>query len=150
VRWAICKPGSSRRFGRGRGVNRSTANPLQIDILTNVVLPIEVDEVTTWNRIQPSLFADHAARGAVPFGYADNGRGLPRHFVSRDAARMALTRENPEQMPIESSFRSLFRVSGNRVPSPGCAGPAGSSYMTPPGSTHSQWLTDRIGDVVVV
>ena len=49
VRWAICEAELIQAIGRGRGVNRSADNPLQIDILTNVCLPIEVDEVTTWD-----------------------------------------------------------------------------------------------------
>src|SRR6266852_3449984 len=66
------------------------------------------------------------ARAAVPLSYTDMAVAYPDLFVSRDAARMALTRENPEQMPIEKylislapgSFRSSWagRIITLRVP----------------------------------
>jgi putative DNA primase/helicase len=92
VRWAICEAGLVQAIGRGRGVNRSPADRLQIDILTNVVLPLEVDEVTTWERIQPSLAEVMRARGAVPTTYADMASAYPDLFRSADGARMALSR----------------------------------------------------------
>jgi hypothetical protein len=103
VRWAMCEVGLVQAVGRGRGVNRTADNPLQIDILTNVVLPLEVDEVTTWDRIQPGAARVMRAAGAVPIGYADMARAYAHLFPSADAARMTLTREakNPEQTPIE-------------------------------------------------
>jgi putative DNA primase/helicase len=78
VRWAICETGIIQAIGRGRGVNRSAENPLQIDILTNIVLPIEVDKVTTWNRIQPSLAQIMRGRGGGAVQLRRYGRGLPR------------------------------------------------------------------------
>jgi len=150
VRWAICEAGLVQAIGRGRGVNRSVADPLQIDIVTNVVLPIEVDEVTTWNRIQPSLAQIMRTGGAVPLSYTDMAAAYPDLFVSRDAAKMALTRENPEQMPIEkyligvcSGFRAIgYRRRGQR-------GPAGELLYDPTRIDPLAWLKDRIGDVVV-
>jgi putative DNA primase/helicase len=101
VRWAICEAGLVQAIGRGRGVNRSADDPLQIDILTSVVLPIEVDEVTTWERIQPSLAEVMRARGAVPLGYADMAAAHPDLFSTAGAAEQALRRGKPLQTPIE-------------------------------------------------
>ena len=42
VRRAICEAQLVQAIGRGRGVNRTDANPLQIDILTNAVLPLSL------------------------------------------------------------------------------------------------------------
>ena len=101
VRWAICEAELVQAIGRGRGVNRGPENPLQIDILTNICLPgIEVDEVTTWDAIQPSALGRDAgprrdARSATPTGDGIPGsvqqrgggparrarRGKPRLFV---------------------------------------------------------------------
>jgi putative DNA primase/helicase len=150
VRWAICEAGLVQAVGRGRGVNRTDADPLQIDILTNVVLPIEVDEVTTWQRIQPRMAKVMRARGAVPISYPDMATAYPDLFSSAEAARKALIRENPGQMPIEEyligvcpGFLSIsYRRTGSR-------GPAGRLlYATR--IAPLAWLTDRIGDVVVV
>jgi len=114
VRWAICEAGLVQAIGRGRGVNRSAADPLQIDILTNVVLPIEVDEVTTWNRIQPGLAQIMRARGAVPLSYADIATAYPDLFVTARAAQMTLIRENPSQTPIERVCDGFRSAPGDR------------------------------------
>lgn len=86
VRWAICEAELIQAIGRGRGVNRTADNPLQIDILTNVVLPIEVDEVTTWSAIQPSAHDVMRARGAVPSSYRDMSAAYPDLFADAKAA----------------------------------------------------------------
>ncbi len=150
VRWSICEAGIVQAIGRGGGVNRSTADPLLIDILTKVVLPVEVDEVTTWNRIQPNLAQIMRARAAVPLRYTDMAVAYPDLFVSRDAAKMALTRENPEQMPIEKYLIGVcsgFRAIGYRRR--GARGPAGELLFDPTRMDPLAWLKDRIGDVVV-
>ena len=151
VRWAICETGIIQAIGRGRGVNRSAENPLQIDVLTNVALPIEVDEVTTWRRIQPSLAQIMRARGAVPLSYADMAAAYPDLFAGRDAAKMALTRENPEQMPIEKYLIGVcsgFSAIGYRRR--GARGPTGKLLYDAIRIDPLAWLTDRLGDVVVV
>jgi len=91
----------------GRAVNRSADNPLQIDVLTKVVLPIEVDEATTWDEIQPSLAQVMKARGAVPVNYRDMAAAYPDLFESGEAARKALSRGNPGQTPVEQYLISV-------------------------------------------
>ena len=124
---------------------------MQIDVLTNVALPIEVDEVTTWNRIQPSLAQIMRARAAVPLSYADMAAAYPDLFASRAAAKMALTRENPEQMPIEKYLIGVcsgFSAIGYRRE--GARGPAGKLLYDATRIEPVAWLTERIGAVVVV
>jgi putative DNA primase/helicase len=151
VRWAICETGIIQAIGRGCGVNRSADNPLQIDILTNIVLPIEVDEVTTWNRIQPSLAQIMRVRGAAPLSYGDMAAAYPDLFGTRDAAKMALTRENPEQIPIEKYLigvcSGFLAISYRRE---SARGPAGKLLYDATWIDPLAWLTDRIGDVVLV
>jgi putative DNA primase/helicase len=151
VRWAICEAGIVQAIGRGRGVNRSAEDPLQIDILTNVALPIEVDEVTTWRRIQPSLAQVMRARAAVPLSYADMAAAYADLFVSRDAAKMALTRENPKQMPIEKYLIGVcsgFSAIGYRRE--GARGPAGKLLYDATRIDPVAWLAERIGEVEVL
>src|SRR5262245_42305012 len=57
VRWQICEAQLIQAIGRGRGINRTASNPLQIDIVTNVVLPLEVDKAMTWEDVQPTITA---------------------------------------------------------------------------------------------
>jgi hypothetical protein len=70
---------------------------------SNVVLPIEVDEVTTWERIQPGTAHVMRAAGAVPLSYTDMATAYPELFPSRQAARKTIKREaeNRGQTPIE-------------------------------------------------
>ena len=131
LRSAICEAGLIQAIGRGRGVNRTANNPLQIDILTNVALPLEVDEVAIWDRIQPGSAQMMAAEGAVPLTYADMAAAYPDLFPSPDAARMTLTREakNPEQTPIETTGGSVRNPEQTPIEGKGPAG--GNPEQTP-------------------
>jgi hypothetical protein len=150
VRWQICEAGLIQSIGRGRAVNRSADNPLQIDILTKVVLPVEVDEVTTWDEIQPTMAEVMKARGAVPVNYRDMATAYPDLFVSASAAQMALLRENPQQTPIDNyiisvcgGFLSLRYRRGSR-------GPASTLLYDPDLVLDPvAWMAERIGKVVV-
>ena len=48
IRWLICEGELIQTIGRARGVNREADEPLDIESLSNVVLPITVDEVMYW------------------------------------------------------------------------------------------------------
>jgi len=93
VRWQICEAELIQAIGRGRAVNRTADNPLQIDILTNYALPIVVDELTTWPLIQPGFAEMLRSRGAVPLNYRDLSTAYPDLFSTAEAARKALYRE---------------------------------------------------------
>jgi putative DNA primase/helicase len=154
VRWQICEANLIQSGGRGRGVLRTEANPLQIDIVTNVVLPIEVNEVTTWDAIQPSYAEVMRARGAVPTRYRDMAAAYPELFASADAARMALSREaaaaTSEQTPIERDVigvcseltRARYRLTGERQ--------AGRLLYDPARIDPAAWLTERLGPVTIL
>ena len=116
VRWQICEAELIQAIGRGRGVNRGADNPLQIDILTNVCLPIEVDEVTTWDAIQPSLAEIMRARGAVPVGYRDMAAAYPDLFETAAPPRRRCSEKTHANSYRDISNRSLRRVSGAGLP----------------------------------
>ena len=151
VRWSICEAELIQSIGRGRGVNRGADKPLQIDILTNVCLPIEVDNATTWNAIQPSLADIMRARGAVPLGYRDMAAAYFDLFPSPHAAEVALGRENPSQTPIEryligvcEGFLSIpYRRTGSR-------GPAARLLYDPTLIDPTVWLNTHIGEVQII
>jgi putative DNA primase/helicase len=157
VRWSICEGGLIQAIGRGRGVNRKKENSLKIDIVTNVCLPIEVDEILIWEKptgarkiqglsIQPSLARIMWARGAVPTSYRDMAQAYPDLFPSREAAKKAIERENWGQTLIENlliglcpQFLSItYRRSGSR-------GPAARLLYDPQQIDPVRWLTEQIG-----
>jgi len=63
VRQLVTEGELVQALGRARGVNRTDETPLDIDLLFDVVLPIEVDEVMNWKR--PSLYIATAAEGVM-------------------------------------------------------------------------------------
>ena len=54
MRWSICEGELIQAMGRGRGVNRTAATPLEIDLLTDVVLPVTVDALVPWSDLRPT------------------------------------------------------------------------------------------------
>jgi putative DNA primase/helicase len=87
ARWSICEGELIQALGRGRGVNRTVDNPLEIDLLTDVVLPVTVDEVLAWDDVRPSRRDAMAATGVVLENAADMAKGFPELWPSHDAAR---------------------------------------------------------------
>ena len=63
VRWQINEGELMQAIGRARAVNRDQDSPLDIDLLFDVVLPIEVDEVMSWEC--PSLYIATAIEGVM-------------------------------------------------------------------------------------
>jgi putative DNA primase/helicase len=53
VRWLITEAELMQAIGRGRGLRRTEANPLQVDIINTVPLPLRVDDVFSWREAQP-------------------------------------------------------------------------------------------------
>jgi putative DNA primase/helicase len=146
IRWLVCEAELVQAIGRGRGVRRTTMNPLQVEILCSIPLPIEVDEVTSWDDAQPSLARVMRARGAVPTSYGDMARAYPDLFPSGDAARMALRRENPEQTLISYIlYKALFGVSSIPYRRAGSRGPAGQLLFDPARINPVEWLTSHLG-----
>ena len=77
IRWSICEAELIQAMGRGRGVNRTAENPLQIDLLTDVVLPVTVAELIDWHDLRPARRDLMAARGVVLENAADMAACFP-------------------------------------------------------------------------
>src|SRR5690606_4686878 len=45
VRWSICEGELIQAIGRGRGVNRGPGTVLEVDLISDAVLPVTVDEL---------------------------------------------------------------------------------------------------------
>ena len=111
VRWSIAEAGVLQAIGRGRAVNRSENDPLQIDIISTLVLPLAVDEVLGDDAIKPDPFTVMAGRGLVVANSASHGKwgvvqkALPDLFPTEDAARKALSRTNAYIYSISANVR---------------------------------------------
>ena len=103
IRWSICEGELIQAIGRGRGVNRSAADPLQIDLLTDVVLPVTVDELLDWQDLVPARRDIMASRGVVLDNAADMARCFPDLWESADAAR-----QDRRRSVTNGYYRSLY------------------------------------------
>ena len=83
----ICEGELIQAIGRGRGVNRTAETPLDIDLLTDVVLPLTVHEVLPWSAIKPSRRDLMALEGVVLENAADMAACFPALWPSAEAAR---------------------------------------------------------------
>jgi putative DNA primase/helicase len=157
VRWLICEAELIQAIGRGRGVRRTALNPLRIEVMCSIPLPLEVDEVTTWDEIQPSRVRVMWARGGVPLSYRDMAAAYPDLFKSAEAARKALTRETPDTPLIDHLFsffltiKGLSGVSSIAYRRAGSRGPATKLFYPPDRTPDPEaWLTKRLGPVVTL
>ena len=95
IRWGICEGELLQAVGRGRGVNRDDATPLQIDLLTNIPLPLPIDEANTFPAFEPTAADVMAARGVIVENTTAKGAWdavasiLPDLYPTKDAARKA-------------------------------------------------------------
>ncbi len=118
VRWAICEAELIQAIGRGRGVNRTAGNPLQIDILTNVV-PADRgrrgdDLGARYSRASPRSCAPAAPCRSATATWRRRTRICS---PAREAAENALApRETRTNSYRGISNRSLSRVSVGRLP----------------------------------
>ena len=93
IRWQVAEGELLQAIGRGRGVNRSEAEPLAVDILTAVPLPIAIDEAGPFETFEPTPAAVMAARGLLVPDTSAKGAWamvaaiLPDLFETAEAAR---------------------------------------------------------------
>ena len=92
VRWSICEGELIQATGRGRGVNRSADTPLEIDLLTDVVLPVTVDALVPWSDLRPTRRDLMALTGIVLENAADMAACFPDFWSSAAAARQDRSR----------------------------------------------------------
>ena len=104
IRWSICEAELIQAMGRGRGVNRTAENPLQIDLLTDVVLPVTVAELVDWQDLRPARRDLMAARGVVLENAADMARLLPRPVADNHEA----ARKDAQRSGTNGYYRNLL------------------------------------------
>ena len=101
VRWGICEAELIQALGRGRGVNRTAEDPLHIDLLCNVPLPIAVDEAGPFEAFEPTPLELMEARGVRLSDTSQKGawdvvaKVLPDLYRNAEAARYAARNVRP-------------------------------------------------------
>lgn len=94
LRCAICDDEHIQCIGRGRGVNRTTATPLQVHVHADVALPLIHDRVTHWEFERPDVFQEMLLAGVASDSPADAAALHPELFKNANQAKLAFQRLN--------------------------------------------------------
>ncbi|MCW6512510.1 DEAD/DEAH box helicase [Lichenifustis flavocetrariae] len=87
VRWQICEAGVVQAIGRARAVNRTAADPVQIEIWSDLCLPVTVDEVTAWDDVPTGYKIEMIVDGVVLDSPSDMAVCWPKIWPTEMAAR---------------------------------------------------------------
>jgi hypothetical protein len=108
LRAAICDDELIQAIGRGRGVNRTVADPLEVQILADVALPILHDRLRSWDAVRPDIFQCMLLVGLAVDSPADAASLHPSVFTSEKQAQKAFEREGfKRHFPMSSSYREM-------------------------------------------
>jgi hypothetical protein len=134
IRWQIHEGELMQALGRARGVNRTAATPLDIDLLFDTCLPVTVDEVVLWRP--PSTLIATAAEGVMLTTPAAMVKLWPKLWPHEKAADRTLA----AGVPVLAGFEQVaYQLAGSKqkrrlahfdrtlIPDP------------------RAWLTDRLG-----
>jgi hypothetical protein len=108
LRAAICDDEMIQVIGRGRGVNRTEADPLDVHVLANVALPLVHDRVLTWATEAPDLLQRMLLAGIAVDSPTDAVALHPDLFGNVEQARKAFQRSGlVGHFPMNISYRGL-------------------------------------------
>jgi Bifunctional DNA primase/polymerase, N-terminal len=108
LRAAVCDDEIIQAIGRGRGVNRTEANPLEVQVLADVALPITHDRVVPWDSCVPDVFQKMLLEGVGVDSPADAAALQPAIFDGEKQAQKAFERAGfKRQIPIDNPYREM-------------------------------------------
>lgn len=147
VRWSICEGELIQAIGRGRGVNRTADTPLEIDLMTDVVLPVTVDALVVWSDLRPTRRDLMALAGIVLENAADMAACFPDLWPSAAAARQDRSRN-----VTNCYYRDLYNSQMSHSSAEVTYRPAGPGHRARTArvdlariSDPEAWLTYRLG-----
>ncbi len=160
IRWQVCEGELLQIIGRGRGVNRTEADPLDVLVLTDAPLPLPVAVTLQAADLAPNPYdLMLAAGGVILENPTDASTTYPHLWASRNAANHALKRwraESTDKTEVGAKPLYISIIRGMAPTSPTLsrvayqvAGPGKSSsvawcdpLLT---SDAAEWLTGRLG-----
>ena len=96
IRWQICEGELVQIIGRGRGVNRTADNPVDILVLTDAPIPVPVAETINATDLDPTAHDMMAGAGGVVFSNARHASAAyPGLWATHKAAEHSLGRSPP-------------------------------------------------------
>ena len=108
LRGAICDDELIQAIGRGRGVNRTAANPLEVHLLADVALPLVHDRVLAWETVVPDVFQRMLLAGMAVDSPADAVALYPGLFTNEKQAQKKFERAGfKRQIPLRDIYREM-------------------------------------------
>lgn len=147
IRWSICEGELIQAMGRGRGVNRTAETVLEIDLLTDVVLPVTVDALVPWSELRPTRRDLMALSGIILENASDMAACFPEFWPSADAARQDRSRS-----VTNCYYRTFYNSQMSHSSVEVTYRPAGPGHRTRTARVDLElipdpeaWLTRRLG-----
>jgi hypothetical protein len=108
LRAAICDDELIQAIGRGRGVNRTAADPLEVHVLADVALPLVHDRAQAWDMVKPDIMQRMLLSGIAVDSPGDAAVLHPALFASTAQAEKAFQRVGfGGQNPIRDPYREM-------------------------------------------
>lgn len=108
IRRAICDDEVIQAIGRGRGVNRTATNPVEVHVLANLALPLVYDSITPWDCVVPDIAQRMLLSGIAVDSPTDAAALHPELLGSDEQAKKAFERAGFKgQNPIGISYREM-------------------------------------------
>ena len=92
IRAAICDDEVIQAIGRGRAVNRTADNPLEVHLLANLALPLVHDELRAWETEAPDVLQRMLLAGPAVDSPADAVVLHPGLFSGANQAKLSFNR----------------------------------------------------------
>ncbi|OWU81705.1 hypothetical protein ATO6_23475 [Oceanicola sp. 22II-s10i] len=106
-RAAICDDELLQDIGRGRGINRTADNPLEVHLLADVALPLIHDQVVAWETVAPDMFQRMLLAGVAVDSPSDACRLHPGLFANEKATQKLFEREGFKRHSSMSTYRGM-------------------------------------------
>ncbi|WP_232790403.1 bifunctional DNA primase/polymerase [Pelagovum pacificum] len=107
VRAAICDDELIQDIGRGRGVNRTEADPLEVHVLADVALPLVHDSVVNWDSVKPDIVQRMLLAGVAVDSPADAVALHPHLFDNEKQAQKAFERAGFKRQIPYNIYRGM-------------------------------------------
>lgn len=108
LRAAICDDELVQAVGRGRGVNRTAADPLEVHLLADVTLPLVHDRVLAWETVVPDIIQRMLLAGIAVDSPGDAAVLHAGRFAGEKQAQKALERAGfKRQIPLGNTYREM-------------------------------------------
>jgi hypothetical protein len=108
LRAAICDDEVVQAIGRGRAVNRTEDNPLEVQVLADLALPMVHDRVVAWETIVPDILQRMLLAGMAVDSPADAALIHPEILANVEQSKKAFQRGGfGGHSPIENTYRGM-------------------------------------------